>query len=190
MAPGAPIGQVTAAAAQTGLRPGTPVFAGGGDGQCAGLGVNAMRPGTVYLNLGTAIVAGAWSPHPVLSLAWRTITSPTDGCLLKHVQRAGAFFVNYMVDTFAGGRQEPGVFERLATAVASIPVGAEGLLICPYLTGCMDPHWNPEARATVTGLGLHHTAAHLYQAVLEALTLEAACGLRMSRADCRLKLTR
>ena len=183
VAPGAPIGRVTAAAAaQTGLRPGTPVFAGGGDGQCAGLGVNAMRPGTVYLNLGTAIVAGAWSPNPVLSLAWRTIISPTGGYFLEHVQRAGAFFVNYMVDTFAGGRQEPGVFERLAAAAASIPVGAEGLLICPYLTGCMDPHWNPEARATVTGLGPHHTAAHLYRAALEALTLEAARAIHAMRA--------
>ncbi len=180
--PGALIGHVTAAAAaQTGLRAGTPMFAGGGDGQCAGLGVNAMRPGTVYLNLGTAIVAGAWSPSPVLSSQWRTILSPTGGYFLEHAQRAGGFFLNYVVDTFAGGRQDPGVFKRLEAAAAAIPVGAEGLLVCPYLTGCMDPHWNPDARATVTGLGPHHTAAHLYRAALEALTLEAARAIHAMR---------
>ncbi len=183
VAPGQPIGRVTAAAAaQTGLRAGTPVFAGGGDGQCAGLGVNAMRRGTVYLNLGTAVVAGTWSPSPVLSHAWRTIISPTGGYFLEHAQRAGGFFVNYMVDTFAGGRGDPGVFKRLEAAASAIPVGAEGLLVCPYLTGCMDPHWNPNARATVTGLGPHHTPAHLYRAALEALTLEAARAIHAMHA--------
>jgi len=182
VAPGQPIGRVTAeAAAQTGLRAGTPVYAGGGDGQCAGLGVNAMRAGIVYLNLGTAIVAGAWSPDPVISFNWRTIISPTGGYFLEHVQRAGAFFVNYVVDTLAGGRQDPGVFKRLEAAATSIPVGSDGLLVCPYLTGCMDPHWNPDARATVTGLGPLHTAAHLYRAALEALTLEAARAIHAMR---------
>ena len=182
VAPGLPIGCVSAAAAaRTGLREGTPLFAGGGDGQCAGLGVNAMRRGTVYLNLGTAIVAGTWSPDPVLSSKWRTILSPTGGYFLEHAQRSGAFFVNYVVDTFAGGRQDPGVLRRLEVAAETIPVGAEGLLVCPYLTGCMDPHWNPDARATVTGLGTHHTTAHLYRATLEALTLEAARAIHAMR---------
>ena len=182
VAPGTCIGHVTTAAADaTGLRAGTPVYAAGGDGQCAGLGVNAMRPGSVYLNLGTAIVAGAWSPEPVLSQNWRTIMAPPGGYFLEHVQRAGAFFVNYVVDTFAGGRQDPGVFRRLEAAAAAIPVGSEGLLVCPYLTGCMDPHWNPDARATITGLGPRHGAAHVYRAALEALTLEATRAIQAMR---------
>lgn len=57
--PGTLIGQVTAdAAAATGLAAGMPVYAGGGDGHCAGLGVNVIKPGVVYLNLGTAVVGG------------------------------------------------------------------------------------------------------------------------------------
>ncbi len=181
--PGAPIGRVSAeAAAATGLRVGTPVFGGGGDGQCAGLGVDAMRPGTVYLNLGTAIVAGIWSAEAALSQRWRTILSPTGGYFLEHAQRAGTFFLNYLVDMFAGGRDDPNVFRRLEGEAAALPIGAEGVLVCPYLTGCMDPHWNPEARATLTGLGPHHTPAHLYRAALEALTLEAARALHAMRA--------
>lgn len=179
VAPGALVGHINeSAAAATGLRIGTPVFAAGGDGQCAGLGVNAMRPGNVYLNLGTAIVAGAWSAEPVISRGWRTIIAPTGGYFLEHVQRAGAFFVNYVVDTVAGGRQDPGIYNRLEAAAAAMPVGTDGLLICPYLTGCMDPHWNPDARATITGLAPLHTAAHFYHATLEALTLEAARAIR------------
>ncbi len=180
--PGRMIGRVTpAAAAATGLRAGIPLYAGGGDGQCAGLGVNAMRAGSVYLNLGTAIVAGAWSADPVLSQKWRTIIAPTGGFFLEHVQRAGAFFVNYVVDTFAGGRADPGVFRRLEAGASAIPVGSEGLLVCPYLAGCMDPHWNPDARATITGFGAHHTTAHVYRAALEALTLEATRAIHAMR---------
>ena len=179
------IGAVTeAAAAETGLRPGTPVFAAGGDGQCAGLGVDAARPGVVYLNLGTAIITGAWSADPRPSLTWRTMTSPTgEGYFLEGCQRAGAFFVNWFVDTLAGGRDQPGVFDRLEAEAARLPIGSEGATVSPYLSGCMDPHWDPDARAAFLGLAPHHGLGHLYRASLEALTLESArCVAAMDAA--------
>ena len=183
--PGARIGAVTeAGAAETGLRPGTPVFAAGGDGQCAGLGVDAARPGVVYLNLGTAIITGAWSADPRPRLSWRTMTSPTgEGYFLEGCQRAGAFFVNWFVDTLAGGRDQPDVFARLEAEAASLPVGSEGVTVSPYLSGCMDPHWDPDARAAFLGLAPHHGLGHLYRASLEALTLESArCVAAMDAA--------
>ena len=174
--PGTCIGEVTAEAArETGLAPGTAVFAAGGDGQCAGLGVDAVRPGLVYLNLGTAIITGAWSQTPRIGPSWRTMTSPTgDGYFLEGCQRAGAFFINWFVDTFAGGRNDPGVFARLEAAAAALPVGSEGVTVCPYLSGVMDPHWDPQARAGFLGLAAGHGIGHLYRASLEALTLETA----------------
>ncbi len=52
---------VTAEAARiTGLKAGTPVVAGGGDGQCAGAGANTFLKGRAYLNLGTAAVSGSY----------------------------------------------------------------------------------------------------------------------------------
>ena len=174
--PGALVGLLLDEVAQeTGLVPGTPVFAAGGDGQCAGLGVNAVREGIVFLNLGTAIVTGTWSSTPHISRSWRTMTSPDgEGYFLEGVQRAGAFLVNWFIDTFAGGRDDPGVFTRLETQAASLPIGSDGVLVCPYLSGCMDPHWDPDARAAFLELAPHHGLAHLYRASLEALTLESA----------------
>ena len=49
-----------AAAAATGLRAGTPVIAGGGDGQCAGTGADVFATGRAYINLGTAVVSGSY----------------------------------------------------------------------------------------------------------------------------------
>lgn len=183
--PGARIGAITEeAAAATGLSAGTSVFAGGGDGQCAGLGVNAVRPGAVYLNLGTAIITGAWSETARIGHYWRTMTSPTGiGFFLEGCQRAGAYFVNWFVDTFAGGRSDPAIFSRLEAEAAHIPIGSDGVIISPYLTGCMDPHWDPSARAAFFGLGPHHGLGHLYRASLEALTLESARCLKAMRAN-------
>jgi xylulokinase len=179
VAPGAHVGDVTAAAAaQTGLAEGTPIFAGGGDGQCAGVGVNGARKGVVCLNLGTAIITAAWAAEPRINAYWRTMTSPTgEGYFLEGCQRAGTYLVDWFVDGFAGGRDAPdraALFAKLEAMAAEIPIGAEGALVCPYLTGCMDPHWDADARASISGLGPHHGLGHLYRAVLEALTLEIA----------------
>lgn len=181
--PGMQAGTVTAkAAAETGLLMGTPVLAAGGDGHCAGLGVNAISPGTVYLNLGTALVGGAWSPTPELSRYWRTLISPTgEGYLLESCQRAGAFYINWFIDNFAGGRADPGIFDRLEEAASRLPVGSGGVTVCTYLLGCMDPHWDEDARTTFTGMGPEHTAAHLYRASLEAMSLEFSRAVSQMR---------
>ncbi len=174
--PGAAMGAVTEGAAEeTGLEAGTPLFAGGGDGQCAGLGVNAVRPGAVYLNLGTAIITGTWSGEPNISKTWRTVISPTgEGYFLEGCQRAGTLLIDWFIDNFAGGRADPGVFAELEAGAAALPVGSEGVVVCPYLSGCMDPHWDPAARASVSGLTPTHGKRHVYRAILEALTLETA----------------
>lgn len=177
--PGGLIGRVTAtAAADTGLPAGTPIFAAGGDGQCAGLGANAVSEGTVYLNLGTAVVAGVWSPDKALGQHWRTMLSPTgEGYFLESVQRGGAFLLNWIVEKFAGGLSDPTVFQRLTTAAETLPVGSDGVLVCSFLAGCMDPYWDPKARVTITGLGSEHGPEHIFRASLEAITLVAARSL-------------
>lgn len=183
--PGALVGRVSeAAAAQSGLPAGVPVYAAGGDGQCAGLGVDAARPGVVYLNLGTALITGAWSESPRISRHWRTMTSPTgEGYFLEGCQRAGTFLVDWFIEKFAGGADGGAAFDRLSAEAAALPVGSDGVTVCPYLTGCMDPHWNPNARASFDGLGPQHGSAHLYRAILEALTLESARCVEAMAAD-------
>jgi xylulokinase len=183
--PGTMVGHVTAeAAAPTGLRAGTPVFAAGGDGHCGGLGVGAISPGVVYLNLGTAVVGGAWSPTAELSSFWRTLISPSgDGYLLESCQRGGAFFVNWLLDTFAGGRGDPAIFEQLESQARALPIGSGGVMVSPYLLGCMDPHWDEGARATFTGMGPETTMGHVYRAALESITLEFARAVDQMRAS-------
>lgn len=163
------------AAKETGLKSGLPVIAAGGDGQCAGLGVNAMRKGTAYLNLGTAIIIGAWDDNPRISKSWRTMSSPTgEGYFLEGVLRAGTYFVDWFVKTFVDSNSSPEILKKLTEEAQSIGVGSEGLIVSPYLSGCMNPHWSMDVRAAFFGLRPSHRPAHLFRAILESLTGQVA----------------
>lgn len=182
--PGSLIGDVTAdAASLTGLRIGTPVYAAGGDGHCAALGVGAISSGIAYLNLGTAVVGGLWSPTAELSRYWRTLTSPSgEGYLLENCQRGGAYFINWLLETFAGSRSSAEIFGKLEAEARGLPIGSGGVTVSTYLLGCMDPHWDMTARAAFVGMGPETGMSHLYRASIEAITLEFVRSLEQMRA--------
>jgi xylulokinase len=176
VAPGTFIGTILPQViAETGLPFGTKIFAGGGDGQCAGLGVNAVGKGRIYLNLGTAIVVGTGSKSPNISKAWRTMTSPTgEGYFLEGVMRAGTFFIDWFVENYVEKNAHLDTHKALQTAAKSLPVGTDGLIVCPYLSGCMNPFWDMNARAAFFGVSPDHGPLQLYRGALEALTGEIA----------------
>jgi xylulokinase len=176
-APGTKIGSITEEAArQTGLLPETPIFAGGGDGQCAGLGTACITSDQAYINLGTAVVSGVWSPQCLNSKAWRTEISPTgEGYILETCLRSGAFLINWFVDQFLpGDRSEKDFFKKLEQQAQDIPIGSDGLITLPYWSGVMNPHWNPNARGCFIGLSGGHTPVHLYRSILEGMCLNQA----------------
>ena len=73
--PATRIGAVTALAAeQTGLRAGTPVYAGGGDTQCALLGSDVVEPGEAGAVLGTTTPVMTATAEPVFDEAGRLWT--------------------------------------------------------------------------------------------------------------------
>jgi xylulokinase len=175
-APGTVLGEtLAAAAAETGLPAGTPVVAGGGDGQCAGLGTNCALPGRAYLNLGTAIVSGVWSETYAYTPYWRTLISASArGYVLETVQRSGAFLMDWFRTNFVAAAAGEDIFAKLESAATGLPIGSDGLVTLPYWSGCMNPHWDPDARGCIVGFTGSHGAGHVYRSILEGLTLESA----------------
>ena len=98
------------AALETGLPEGLPIFVAGGDGAYAGLGTDCTRTDRAYVNLGTAVVSGAWSPEYRYDRAWRTLLAAQgEGYVFESVLRTGAFLVNWFVDQFIPeGRKDAG----------------------------------------------------------------------------------
>lgn len=74
-------------------------------------------------------------------------------------------------DTFGGEYAE---FDKLAE---SVPVGSDGLIFHPYLTGELTPHANPALKGNFFGVSAGHTKAHFIRAVME--------GVVMSLLDCK-----
>lgn len=173
--PGSLLGRVSeSAAAATGLAAGTPIFAAGGDGQCAGLGTDCTSSARAYINLGTAVVSGVWSPTYAYDKAWRTeLAAQGEGYILENCLRSGAFLINWFVDQFTpAGRDDPQVFDKLEAAAGALPIGSDGLMALPYWSGVMDPHWDSSARGCLIGFGGSHTPAHVYRAIIEGMTLD------------------
>lgn len=192
--PGGVLGTVTPqAASQTGLREGTPVIAGGGDGQCAGLAMGITRPGAAYLNIGTAVVCGAYQAEYAWGKAWRTMTSMSgDGYIMESCLRSGAFLLNWLVgEIFGGGGDESAAsFAGLEARAAGLPPGADGVSVLPYWSGVMNPHWDTAARGAIFGLAGNHGKAHLYRAVMEGIALDQADCMRSVERDTGIRIER
>jgi xylulokinase len=175
--PGSLIGEVdAAAAAATGLPEGLPVVAGAGDGQCAGLGANAL--GTrASLNMGTAITADLISPTYVTDRAFRTLGAPIAGeFCLETVIQGGVFTVSWFVEHMAPDLHQTWLpleaEELLEAAAAKVPPGALGLMLVPYWHHAMTPYWDAAARGITVGWTGAHGREHLYRAILEGLAFE------------------
>jgi xylulokinase len=170
-------GLVTAAAAEaTGLRPGTPVVAGGGDQAANAVGLGAVEPGTPALSLGTSGVVFAPTARPIIDSGGRVHAfchSVPDRWHLMSVMLSAAGSLRWYRDTVA-----PGVaYGDLTDAAADVPAGSDGLWFLPYLSGERSPHPDPLARGAFVGLTVGHERRHLTRAVLEGVTYGLRDGL-------------
>jgi xylulokinase len=186
--PGAFIGTITEAAAQaTGLPADTPAFAAGGDGQCAGTGVDVVRPGRAYINLGTAVVSGSYSERYVFDPAFRTETAVADqGYILETCLRSGTFLLDWLTREILGmdPQRELAALTALEAEAAASPVGANGVMLVPYWEGCMTPYWDAAARGVIVGLSGSTQRGDLYRALLEGVVLEQALASRRLQGGC------
>jgi sugar (pentulose or hexulose) kinase len=176
--PGSIMGEVTPeAAALTGLPAGTPIVAGAGDGQSAGLGANITTTGKAYLNLGTAMVSGAHIEQYVADRAFRTLGSPLAGAFVaEEVLGGGTFTVSWFVENFmpniAGVGLPVSPEEMLELAATKLPPGALGLMLVPYWNAVMPPYWDTAATGVTIGWTGAHRREHFYRAILEGIAYE------------------
>ena len=168
-------GLTVEAAAATGLAPGTPVVAGGGDQAANAVGVGAVSPGVIAMSLGTSGVVFASTDRPAIEPEGRLHAfchAVPDMWHLMGVMLSAAGSLRWFRDTLAPGRS----YRSLDEAAGSVPAGAKGLLFAPYLSGERTPYPDPLARGAFVGLTLRHDIAHLTRSVMEGV----AFGLKDS----------
>ena len=176
--PGEITGEVTPESAKaTGLNAGTSVVAGGGDGQCAGTGANIFLKGRAYINLGTATVSGSYGGTYAIDPSFRSMVAMGEqGFSFETAIRTGTFLVNWLVERMfnVNPAKNPAIFTALESEAKASPVGASGLVLVPYWSGCMTPYWDSSARGVIAGLSGSHTRGDVYRALLEGVALEQA----------------
>jgi xylulokinase len=170
-------GLVSAGAAElTGLRPGTPVVAGGGDQAANAVGVGAVVAGRMALSLGTSGVVFATTERPLFEPAGRVHAfchAVPGRWHMMSVMLSAAGSLRWLRDALA-----PGVaFGDLVAQAAEVPAGSGGLWFLPYLSGERSPHPDPLARGAFVGLTLAHDRRHLTRAVLEGVAFGLRDGL-------------
>lgn len=173
------------AAAATGLAAGTPVVAGGGDQACGAVGVGVVKPGIASVALGTSGVVfvhdDTYQEDPERRLHSFCHGVPGKWHRMGVMLAAGGSF-QWWKNHFAfeelqqAEAEGKDVYEFLTALAEQAPIGSEGLLFAPYLTGERVPHPDAKARGGFIGLNMRHGKAHLTRAVMEGITF----GLRDS----------
>src|SRR5512139_2603389 len=179
-------GRIRESAAQaTGLKAGTPVVGGGGDQAAQAVGSGIVTAGVISVTSGTSGVVFAHSDHyaaePQGRLHAFCHAVPGKWHYMGVMLSAGGSFRwlrDAIGDVERAAAQLIGVdpYELLTQEAAAAPVGSEGLLFLPYLTGERTPYPDPQARGAFVGLTLRHGKAHLVRSVLEGVSF----GLRDS----------
>ena len=162
-------GAVTEESARlTGLPAGIPVVAGAGDQAAQAVGVGAVQEGVIALTLGTSGVIFASSNMPAIEPDGRLHAfchAMPDRWHMMGVMLSAAGSFRWFRDAVAPETS----FEDLASSVANVTPGSEGLLFLPYLTGERTPHPDPFARGAFVGLTVRHQTKHMTRAVLEGV---------------------
>jgi len=185
LAPGAVVGPLTPQAAEhLGLAETVLVVQGGADALIGMVGLAVAKPGQLALitgsshlqfavGTGTAHVPGLWGTYQDAVYPGRTILEggqTSTGSIIAWLRRLTGDALD---------------LDALNAAAARLEPGADGLLVLDHFQGNRTPYTDPLSRGAITGLSLHHTAAHLFRAMLEGIGFgtRAIIG-RMAEAGC------
>lgn len=162
------VGHVTQRAAEaTGLPSGLPVYAGAGDFPAAILGSGVTRPGSVSDITGTSFLLTCLLDSPLHDPHIMNVALASQGWGAFAVVDAAGDAIRWagrVIDQNQLG------YDELSLLASTVPLGAEGLLFLPYLTGERLGQGS-QSRAAFLGMTAHHGPAHLHRAIMEGVIL-------------------
>ncbi len=154
---------------------GTPIGIAGlaGDQQSATIGQGCLAPGETKATYGTGAFVLANMGRAIPRSQNRllgTVLCQLDGkrtyALEGSVFVAGSL-IQWLRDSLGLIRSA----DETEALAASVP-DTGGVVIVPALSGLGAPHWQPEARAAMTGMSFATTRAHIVRASLEAMAMQ------------------
>jgi len=161
-----------------GLLPGIPVAGGAADAPAAALGAGVIRPGELLLTLSSG--AQAYTPVNVPAIhasgQLHTFATPFDGShQVARFYTMGATLNAGLALTWLRdqvlGLTDDDALERISAWAANGPVGSDGLIFLPYLSGERTPLFDTSARGAFLGLSAEHGPDAIARSVFEGISL-------------------
>ena len=161
-----------------------PILSAAGDQQSALVGQGCLSPGMAKITYGTGafLVANSGTEKPesknrLLGTVGYETAEGGAMALEGSIFNAGTV-VKWLRDDL-GLISDAAESEAMAEALP----GNGGVYIVPAFTGLGAPHWNADARGTISGITRATTAAHLVRAGLEAVAYQTRDLLDAFEAD-------
>ena len=171
------------ASEKTGLAKGTPVVLGGHDYSCGCLPTGAFVPGIILAVIGTWEMAVATLDQPVLSDSlcnmgaivdshvapdkWAILAATVAGDMLEWFRsRFGCEEVKQAED------EKLSSWHYLVEKASESPIGSNGVLFLPHMSGSFCPVIDPESTGAFIGLRNINTKADMFRAVIEGVNFQ------------------
>jgi len=167
------------AAAEMGLREGTPVVVGAGDVASAAVGSGAVREGKIHAYIGTSDWFGCHLSERKKDLfhyiGCICSANPNMYLCVAEQETAGACLDWLKNAMFKESRED--VYVLFNEMAAKVKPGSDGLIFTPWLFGERAPLDDPMVRGGFYNLSLEHTGEHMVRAVLEGVALNMKWAL-------------
>ncbi|WP_299793708.1 FGGY-family carbohydrate kinase [uncultured Marivita sp.] len=170
-APGEVVGPLTSDAAEAlGLTTRTKLVQGGADALIGMIGLGVSQPGQLCLITGSSHLQFGVTEQPFHAPgmwgAYADIVYP-DRYIIEGGQTSTGSIINWL-RRFVGGDLD---FDEMNRKAASLPPGAEGLIVQDHFQGNRTPYTDAQSRGAITGLTLAHEPHHVFRAIMEGISM-------------------
>lgn len=160
-----------------GISPAAQIATGCLDQAAGAIGVGNIRPGIFSENIGAALAICVptakltYDPNRQMPVHYFA----TPDTYMMHTFTTGGMCLRWFRDGFCQPeldvQQLTGVdaYDLMGREAASVPPGADGLLMLPHLQGSMAPDVNLNAKGVFYGATLQHSKAHFVRSIMESL---------------------
>ncbi|MHA1649829.1 MAG: FGGY-family carbohydrate kinase [Candidatus Helarchaeota archaeon] len=189
-APGDIIGELSGeAAAELELKQGLPIVVGGGDQQCAALGLGVTDIGQAKATTGTGTFVDMVVEHPIPSVGDIPIFSlphvVKNKWVLEGTMPGTGTALKWFRDNFSQlqikecKEKNMNIYDILSEEAKKVPPGSEGLLILPLYIF---------KKGTIYGLGFGHSREYFIRAIMESAALSAQVYLSLLEGMAKRKV--
>ena len=153
----------------------------------ADYGAGAVEPGDLILKLATAGNVNSMTaeahPHPktltyshIVPGMWYSVSATNAAALCQRWMRDTFFAVEKSKSEDGDSKKPVNLYAMMDAEAATSPIGANGIFFHPYLQGERCPYWDPNLRASFTGVSIASKRGDFCRALLE--------GVAFSLRDC------